>query len=675
MKFRYDINALRALAVTAVVLFHFKAGFIPGGFIGVDVFFVISGYLMTSIIMGRLAKGKFDIWEFYYDRAKRIIPGLMGMCFVLLAAGYVFAEPSTYHYLGSTAISALLFFSNFRFWSATNYFDPTSDAKWFLHTWSLSVEWQFYMLYPLIIMVLYKYNKAKLHIVLILWLLACLSFALCIYFSKAEPSSAFYLLPQRAWELLAGGIVALQFQNVARKYSKILLSAGLILMLIPMAMYDQYLPWPYYWGLAPVIGTCLVIAANQPEAAAFKNPLVQITGKWSYSIYLWHWPIAVSAIYFGYTKTNVYKIGSEILILAAVIGFGGFLLALFKKIWPELAARKKTAEKRWPGVAAGAGALALTVCFAITVTVNQGFASRSSDRERQQIETYRVAAKDWDYPDECSGRGPQNELRPCQLGPANGRGTLFLGDSYTMQIYSRFVENAKLNPENSYTFLATPACPPITGIRIVHDRFNCNGFVDQAFQFAESRQFRQLVLVSNWYAYFLLPSYNICFVEGDSCTVNQDPAWYYKHLDAAFASLRDRLLEFKKRGTEIVIVGATPSSDWDVPAELAKRKFWGGETQEVEYIDRDEFEAKAAPTKSRLISLASSLGAKFIDPLDFLCDSRRCPTVDKDGVPYFRDSGHYRSDAVKTTRFQFLDDATGVSNRLSAGPMPVASNP
>lgn len=671
MKFRYDINALRALAVTAVVLFHYKVNFVPGGFVGVDVFFVISGYLMTSIIMGRLAKGKFSVWDFYHDRAKRIVPGLMGMCFVLLAAGYIFIEPETYHYLGSTSISALLFFSNFRFWKATGYFDPQSDAKWLLHTWSLSVEFQFYLIYPIIIMALHKYDKMRRHIVPILWSLAFLSLLLCIWSSKADPASAFYLLPQRAWELLAGGIVALQFKNSEQKYSNILLPIGLIFIFVPIAMYDQFMPWPYYWGLLPVIGTCLVIAANRPNAAAFKNPLVQTIGKWSYSIYLWHWPIAVTAIYFGFIKTTPYKVASEIVILAAVIGFGGLLLALFKKV-----SQDRLAEKRLPGLIAGASALALTVGFAITVTINEGMVNRGPDRERQQLGIYRAAAADWTYPEECNGRDPKgNGLRPCQLGPSNDRGTLLLGDSYDMQIFSRFVENAKLNPENSFTFLATPACPPITGIRIIHDRFNCNGFVEQALQFAEARNFKQIVLVSNWYAYFNLPSRNICFIIGDTCAMKQDPSWFFEHLDAAFASLRERLLAFKKRGSDIVIVGGTPSSEWDVPLELARRKFRGGETQEVEYIDRDQYEVMAAPTKSRLISLASSIGAKFVDPLDFLCDTHRCPTVDKDGVPYFKDDGHYRSGAVITARFQFLDDAAGVNNRMSAAPMPPENNP
>ncbi len=670
MKFRSDINALRALAVTAVVLFHFKVGFVPGGFVGVDIFFVISGYLMTSIIMGRLAKDKFNIWNFYDDRAKRIIPGLLGVCFVLLAAGYFVIEPASYHYLGSTSISALLFFSNFRFWSATSYFDAQSDAKWLLHTWSLSLEWQFYLIFPIIVMLLHRYHKTRNHIVAILWSFALFSFALCLYYSIAEPSSAFYLLPQRAWELLAGGIVALQFKNEGQKYSNILIAVGLIFIFVPIAVYDQYMPWPYYWGLFPVAGTCFVIAANRPNALIFRNPLLQITGKWSYSIYLWHWPVAVAVLYFGYVKTTPLKISCEILILAAIIVSGGLFLALVRRLLAG-----KLIEPRLPRLLVGAGVLTLTLIFASTITVYEGMPDRRHDSERQRLAIYNQAAHDWTYPDECSGRDPEGKLRPCQLGPDTGRGTLFLGDSYAMQIYSRFVENAKLNPESSFTFLTTAACPPLTGVQIIHDRFNCNGFVDEAMEYIKTKNFKRIVLVSNWYAYFYLPYRNICFVEGDNCLARQESEWFLKHLDAAFASLRDHLLPFKNRGAEIVIVGATPTSRWDVPVELAKRKFWGGDTNEVEYIDRNEFEMKSAPTKSRLIALAASLDSKFVDPLDFLCERGRCPTVDKDGVPYYRDEGHFRSGAVKTTRFQFLDDATGVSNRLSAAPMQTSAMP
>lgn len=680
MKFRCDINALRALAVTAVVLFHYKADFIPGGFVGVDVFFVISGYLMTSIIMETLAKGTFDIRNFYYDRAKRIVPGLLGMCGVLLGAGYFLLEPATYHNLASTSISALLFFSNFQFWEATDYFDVQSDVKWLLHTWSLSVEWQFYLLYPILLVTLHKNGKTRSHIIQILWTLSIASLLLCVWFSGEDPiavfywvpqrGSAFYLLPQRAWELLAGGIVALQFANSERKFSRVLLASGSLCIGISLMFYDKNLAWPSYFALLPVIGTCLVIAANWTDASPFKNRFAQTIGKWSYSIYLWHWPVAVAAVYFGFTEKTPLKIACEIAILAAVIASGGVLLRLFGSVaWGRLA------EARLPGIALGGSALALTVGFAIMVTVNAGLPNRRPNGQKEASD-YNMAITDWDYPEECKGVDLGGNLRPCQLGPAKFTGTLFLGDSFAMQIYGRFAETAKRNPGESFTFLTSPACPPITGIRRVHDIWHCNGFIEKALGFAEARDFKRIVLVSNYYNYFIRPNNYICFGDADNCTRTQDRMRFFQLVDAALASLRGRLLTFRDRGAEIAIVGATPSGHWNVPAEFAKRRFLGLDTQNIEYIDRVEFEAKYAPIKSRLKSLASSIGAKFVDPLDFLCDKYRCPTVDSDGVPLFSDGYfHFRSSVVKTSRFQFLDEASGVMPRLRAASMQDNNTP
>ncbi len=661
MKFRYDINALRALAVTAVVLFHYKVVAVPGGFVGVDVFFVISGCLMTNIIMGRLAKGKFSIWEFYHDRAKRIVPGLIGMCFALLAAGYFVLEPATYQYLGSTSIPALLFFSNFRFWEATGYFDAQSEVKWLLHTWSLSVEWQFYLAYPIILAGLYKFDKTRRHIVLILWTLALLSFASCVWLSMARPPTAFYLLPPRAWELIAGGIVALQFANVERRYSSTLLASGLLFIGISGAFYDKYLLWPYYWGVLPVAGTCLVIAANRADARIFRIRIVQKVGLWSYSIYLWHWPVTVAAAYFGFTTATPYKVAAQIIVVVAILEAGGLLLSLSRRF-----IEATQAENRRGGLVWGASALGLTLALAGTITINQGLANRRPDGDRQ-LRAYEMALKDWDYPDACSGRDAGGDLRPCRLGKADDRGILFIGDSFAMQIYGRFAEIAKLDPDSSFTFLASSACPPMTGIRLVHDRFKCAGFVEQAMQFAEARHFARIMLVSNWYGYF--NDSWICFETSSGCRSEQRQEAFYTRLDAVFAGLASRLLKLKNQGTEIVIVGATPSSQWNVPSELAKRRFLGLDTTDIEYIDRAVYDYYAYPVKSRLMALAASIGGKFVDPLDFLCDNQRCPTVDSEGMPYFRDESHYRSAVVRTSRFQFLDDATGLRERVSAAPM------
>jgi peptidoglycan/LPS O-acetylase OafA/YrhL len=662
MKFRYDINAMRAVAVTAVVLFHYKVDFIPGGFVGVDVFFAISGYLMTSIIMGRLAKGKFSIWEFYHDRAKRIVPGLLGMCFVLLAAGYLFLEPATYHYLGSTSIAALLFFSNFRFWEATGYFEPQSDVKWLLHTWSLSVEWQFYLAYPIILLGLYKFDKTRRHIIPILWSMALLSFLSCVWLSTNGPPSAFYLLPPRAWELIAGGIVALQFTNDGRRYSATLLASGLLFIGISIALYDKNLPWPYYWGLLPVVGTCLVIAANRADAPIFKNKLIQTIGVWSYSIYLWHWPVAVAALYLGFATTTPFKIVAEIVIVAAILAVGRLLLSLGRKF-----IETRLAENRWPELIWGASALGLTLAFAGTITINQGLANRRPDGDKEYL-AYQTALHDWDYPEACNGTDASGNLRPCRLGLGNDRGVLVIGDSFAMQIYSRFAEIVSRDPDSSFTFLASPACPPLTGIRAVHDRFKCNGFVEKAMQFAEARNFARIMLVSNWYGYFNPQDGWMCFETGGGCRLEREPEFFYPLLDAAFAGLRSRLLELKNRGTQIVIVGATPSGRWNVPTELAKRRFLGMDTTDIEYIDRATFDDRAYPVKSRLMALAASIGEKFVDPVEFLCDQQRCPTVDSEGVPYFKDDCHYRSATVRTSRFQFLDDVMGPRKRVSTAP-------
>ena len=668
MKFRNDINALRALAVTAVVLFHYKVDFVPGGFVGVDVFFVISGYLMTSIIMGRLAKDRFSVWEFYYDRAKRIVPGLLGLCFCLLAAGYLLLEPTTYHYLGSTSISALLFFSNFRFWEATGYFDQDSNTKWLLHTWSLSVEWQFYLIYPIILMLLHRFERTRRFIVPILWSMAALSVLLCIWSTKLYPASAFYLLPQRAWEMLAGGIVALQFKNSEQRYSWPLLASGLAFIGLSLVYFDKNMAWPSYSALLPVVGTCLVIAANRANGYAFRNAIVQTVGKWSYSIYLWHWPVAVAAIYFDFTTTTPQKIICEILILAAIITTGGLLLALAKRI-----SNTPFGQEKRPRLVLGGAALALTVGLAVVVTVNDGFANRRPDGLRE-VETYRKVIADWDYPADCNGMDDAGNLRPCQLGSPKNPGVLFIGDSFAMQYFSRFAEYAKTHPENAFTFLASSSCPPVTGIQIIVDRFHCNGFVDKVLRFAETRNFKRIVLASIWNGYFIPQNSAVCFPNGNTCALNEDPSWYFHHLDEAFGTLRTRLLEFKNRGVEIVFVSATPHGGWDVPLELLKRQFWGVDATDIKFINRDDLEQGFQPVKSRLKTLASSLGAKFVDPLDFLCDGHRCPTFDEDGVPYFRDRGHLRAGAVRTTRFRFLDDAAGINEQFSAN-LPSSASP
>lgn len=208
MEFRKDVNGLRAIAVLAVVLFHFNHNVLPGGFVGVDVFFVISGFLMTAIIYGGINKSNFKLWEFYKARGRRILPALVIMILVVLIYGWLYMFTTEFKTLGKHATSSLFFISNIIYWKESSYFSPGAEEKWLLHTWSLSVEWQFYLLYPIFLIFSRKIFNDKMAKFIVVFA-ALASLTISIYASKILVSSSFYLLPTRAWEMMAGGLVFL----------------------------------------------------------------------------------------------------------------------------------------------------------------------------------------------------------------------------------------------------------------------------------------------------------------------------------------------------------------------------------------------------------------------------------------------------------------------------------
>jgi peptidoglycan/LPS O-acetylase OafA/YrhL len=222
VQFREDINGLRAIAVIAVVLFHFNPSWMPGGFAGVDVFFVISGFLMTGIIFKGIEQENFSILKFYVARANRIIPALAVLCLILLVFGWFYLTPIDYKALGKHAGSSIRFLSNITYWRESGYFDSASHEKWLLHTWSLSAEWQFYIIYPLIIVIMRKFMSVKVMRATFL-LGTTLGFIFCIFVTYKWPNAAYYLLPTRAWEMMIGGIAYLYPFTMQQKNKKLLI--------------------------------------------------------------------------------------------------------------------------------------------------------------------------------------------------------------------------------------------------------------------------------------------------------------------------------------------------------------------------------------------------------------------------------------------------------------------
>ena len=305
MNFRKDINGLRAIAVIAVVLFHFNASWVPGGFAGVDVFFVISGYLMTSIIFRGIEKENFSLYRFYIARANRIIPALAVLCFVLLVFGWFYLSPIDYRTLGTHVASSLTFVSNIVYWRESGYFNIASHSKWLLHTWSLSAEWQFYIVYPIFLVFMRKSLTLRT-MKTALFVATILGFVLCVVATAKWPNPSYYLLPTRAWEMMMGGLAFLYPFSIKESKKKFIEWTGLFLIIGSYFFISKENSWPGYLAIFPVLGTFLVIQAQNNKSFITGNLIFQKIGTWSYSIYLWHWPLVVVIYYFSLNELYIY---------------------------------------------------------------------------------------------------------------------------------------------------------------------------------------------------------------------------------------------------------------------------------------------------------------------------------------------------------------------------------
>lgn len=301
------------------LFFHFNPEWLPGGFSGVDIFFVISGFLMTSIIFNNLENKTFNLFKFYNARANRIIPVLTVMSAVLLIFGWFYLLPHDYRYLGRQVENTTLFISNLLFAKGGGYFDTAEHTKWLLHTWSLSVEWQFYIFFPVIIIVLKKYLNFKniKHAVLGLFLI---SFIYCIYLTYKDSKTAYFLLTSRAWEMLLGGLAFLYPWSLQSKIKKIIVqSVGFILIITSYSFISKDTLWPGYMALVPVFGAYLIIVSNYQNNFIIHNPIFNYVGKWSYSIYVWHWPLVVLGSYFA--LDNWWIVGIPLSILLGFLSY------------------------------------------------------------------------------------------------------------------------------------------------------------------------------------------------------------------------------------------------------------------------------------------------------------------------------------------------------------------
>lgn len=292
MKYRAEIDGLRALAVVPVILFHAGFELFSGGFVGVDVFFVISGYLITTILIEDIESKRFSIINFYERRARRILPALFFVMLMCIPFAWMWMLPSQMEDFSQSLIAVSLFASNIWFWRESGYFDTAAEEKPLLHTWSLAVEEQYYLIFPIFLILAWRFGKNRVFWMIVV--MAAISLLMSEWGWRKHPTANFYLLPTRAWELFAGSIAAFVVHKQGVQKNNPLALAGLAAIVFSIFFYDEATPFPSVYALVPVLGVVLLVLYADKDTFTAKllstKGFVGI-GLMSYSAYLWHQPL------------------------------------------------------------------------------------------------------------------------------------------------------------------------------------------------------------------------------------------------------------------------------------------------------------------------------------------------------------------------------------------------
>ncbi|MGB3317346.1 MAG: acyltransferase, partial [Albidovulum sp.] len=462
MRYRREIDGLRAIAVLPVILFH--AGFesFSGGFIGVDVFFVISGYLITAILINDLERGGFSILKFYERRARRILPALFTVVLVSIPAGFLLMTPTQMRDFAQSIVAVVLFASNILFWREEGYFAAASELKPLLHTWSLAVEEQYYLLFPLLLFLLWPLGRRR-----VVWMViavAAASLTLSEWGTLNLPGFTFYLAPTRAWELFAGSLCAFATLGRPQRSSDLLSGIGLALIVVAIFGFDRTLPFPGLYALVPVLGTALIIVFAGTGTAVHlllsTRPLVGI-GLISYSAYLWHQPL------FAFARIKSLSAPPEGVMmllsgLSLMLAWGSwrFVEQPFRRTQGPLLPTRRNV------FTASAIAAALLVAFGLSGHVNGGFRTiylalnPGHEADLRLIETARQEAP-YQAHGTCvfhsSGvdQGLLDRLRQCSA--SHGPGVLVLGDSHAIDLFGIV---ARQTPDDFVIGLSRSGCRP-----------------------------------------------------------------------------------------------------------------------------------------------------------------------------------------------------------------------
>jgi peptidoglycan/LPS O-acetylase OafA/YrhL len=626
---------LRAVAVLGVVIYHAFPQNLPGGFVGVDIFFVISGYLISGILYKGVREGGLSFSEFYARRIRRLFPALITVLLLCLGYGYFILLGDEYRQMGKHVAAGTLFIQNMVFWKESGYWDVSSTLKPLLHLWSLAVEEQFYIVFPPLLLLFWK---KKWPMVPLLWAMLGASLVANLIMSYQSRETDFFLTPYRAWEFLGGSLLTWWHYGKNHEeeapFGNVLSVFGIILLAVSMILLKEREPYPGWRAIFPVAGSVMLIAAGSQawvNKRILSNPGVVWIGLISYPLYLFHWP-ALSFVHIvkGERPADVYIVGA--LVIA-------FLLTVATYYLVERPIRFAKSKATIP---------LLVVAFLFTGVL--GYAVwRGSIKPHTTSKEYRlvnIALTDRKIMDGYQGRLNKDGILVQTIGGA-GPQTLFLGDSFMQQYMPRVRALLENNSGDSRgaIFITCGGTPPIPGIH--SDRVHECEALMKTFKkvLAENQNIDRVVIGGRWQLYF--GTKGMYSVNGGKFLSESDGR------EMALKNLGECISTLVKEEKVFVLL-CTPTGKKLDPKNYIQRKFVGDGLIKSSEMLLKEWQADVAPLNDSLKELALKNNVKVIDPSIALTTNEIC-IRELEGVPIRYDDGHLRPGFV-SEHVKYLDE-------------------
>ena len=637
LTYRPDVDGLRAVAVLSVVFYHTDLALFSGGYVGVDVFFVISGFLITGIIVGEVADRRFSIANFYERRVRRIFPALFATLLVTFAVSTLLLLPLDFVNLAKSGVATTAFASNFYFWNTSEYFAPATEFNPLLHTWSLAVEEQFYIFHPLFLVLVLRYAQRWLAPFLAAGFVV--SFGYCIWITANNPETAFYLIPSRAWELFLGSLLAIgAVPAIPTRLRSAEAALGIGFITLAVVGFTDRTAFPGSAALLPCLGSALIIHAGQSggslTARMLSSKPVVFVGLISYSLYLWHWPVLAIAKYF-FVSTQLPRL---VVVCALILST---VLAILSWRYVERPFRYRKNFDRVSIFSAGLGAMAVTLLSCTLIIVSSGFPGRLSDATLALA----AASRDMDWTSRTCLKMNIDQVLvdpTCLIGKGDADDITFIlwGDSHAGALMPA-VSKAALDTGRSGVFIGRSACPPLLRVtrplRGAH--YECVAFNDTVLELIRANESLGTVLLA---ARWGLSTEGVRY-QGEAGSVvfiadDQSNQIGFEENRAVFhRGLERTLSELRALGRQVVLVGPVPEVGWNVPQALAMQSHTG--IQRTIRPTREAFHDRQAFVIETMATLGPAYGATIVLPHESLCSEEPC-RIESGGRPLYRDDDH-----------------------------------